>query len=100
MSDPLWGTSGAISYRSEERLHHGREASAGRGVPQLADRDQNVVRPQLPELLSRDWDLGNPKAGRWIAQSRNGGPVAGFGRSENRSGGLAAPRAVGRSGAK
>jgi hypothetical protein len=56
---------GATSYRSKQRLDDGHEAlPVLGGVPQQSGSDQDVVRAELPELLSVDWDLGDPQVER------------------------------------
>ena len=55
----------ATSYRSAQRLHDGHDAlPVLGGVPQQSGSDQDVVRMELPDLLSLDWDLGDPQVER------------------------------------
>jgi len=52
-------------YRSEQCLDDGSEALLVlSGVPQQSGSDQDVVRMELPDLLSLDWDLGDPQVER------------------------------------
>ena len=53
------------SYGSEQPLDDGYELLLVLGgVSQQSGTDQDVVRAQLPELLSQDWDFGDSQVER------------------------------------
>src|SRR5450759_3456086 len=53
------------SSRSEQRLDDGHEELPVLGsVPQQSGTDQDVVRAELPGLLSVDWYFGDPQVER------------------------------------
>ena len=65
IADPLADDGEVTSYRSEQCLDDGYEAlPVLGGVPQQSGSDQDVVRMELPDLLSLDWDLGDPQVER------------------------------------
>src|SRR5665811_783023 len=65
LSDPLATMAKVTSYGSEQPLDDGYELLLVLGgVSQQSGTDQDVVRAQLPELLSQDWDFGDSQVER------------------------------------